>query len=288
MTVRGCDSWWQPSAQQIATAKANGIGAWLGYFSDGHDGIYGGGWSDDTFRLVQSGGLLTAAFCSYRAYAATWKARAEALGIVLILDVERSVDGGDGPAVDPWLAASGARLYGCGPGAGTPNVMTTHLMHGHSGYQVADYRVIPGSGSLSWPAQPRPGIMPTAWQYAGTQTKPWGDVDLGVYDEAFISPGVPEEEEMAWFLYTVAGGDGTQYVFTGSAVVAQDNVTTIEAMVAQGCLKTTTPSTVDAAEHARFVAATTPATGGLTAVQDAELSAVVGTVARIETALKGA
>ena len=101
-------------------AKANGVSLWAGYFSDGNDGIYGGGWSDATFKLVQAGGLQTLAFCSYRADAATWKARAEALGIVLVLDVERSVDGGDGPAVDPWLAASGARLYGCGPGAGCP------------------------------------------------------------------------------------------------------------------------------------------------------------------------
>src|SRR5579859_2668099 len=148
--LRGVDSWWKPTPTQVRTAKAAGILVWAGYFSNGNDGIFGDGWDDATFRMVQTAGLQTLAFCSYRADAATWKARAAALGIELCLDVERSVDGGDGPAVDPWLTASGARLYGSGPGAGAGNVMTAHLYHGHAGYMVSDYRSIAGAGTASW------------------------------------------------------------------------------------------------------------------------------------------
>ncbi len=187
MTVlKGVDSWQEPTAAQIATAKANGISVWAGYFKIGNDGIYHG-WTDATFRLVQAGGLHTLAFCSTRADPAALKARAAALGIVIVADVESSVNGGDGPTVDPWLAASGAHLYGGGPrGDGT---IPRHLPHGHTAYMVADYEQRPGWGTASWPiGDPKPNA-PVAWQYAGGGSHPWGNTDLAIYDEAFVTPG---------------------------------------------------------------------------------------------------
>src|ERR1022692_2574813 len=88
MTVlKGVDSWQEPTAGQVASAKANGIQVWAGYFKIGNDGIYHG-WADATFKLVQAGGLHTLAFCSTRANPVALKARAATLGIVIVADVE--------------------------------------------------------------------------------------------------------------------------------------------------------------------------------------------------------
>ena len=257
MTVlKGVDSWWTPNATQLQAAKDAGIGLWAGYFKSGNDGIYGAGWSDAAFNQVMAFGLKTLAFCSTRADPIAWKDRAAKLGIVIVADVELSVDGGDGPHVDPWLAASGAHLYGGGPrGDGT---IPRHIPHGHPGYIVSDYEARPGWSTASWPGgDPKPP-QPVAWQFQGGASHPWGNTDLGIYDEAFVTPGgiAPVPEDDMWFLYEVAGGDGTWYVFTGAAVVPMSNAADVASIVAQGCLKTATPASVAAALHAHFLTAT--------------------------------
>ena len=224
--VKGVDSAWEPNAAQIATAKANGVGAWLGYCKIGNDGILHG-WADATFRLVKAGGLQTAGFCSTRADQAALKARAASLGIVLISDVESSVNGGDGPHVDPALAISGAGLYGGGPrGDGT---IPRHLPHNHHSYVVSDYELnasTVGRGTLSWPPHdPRPA-GPCGWQYAGGTAMPWGVTDLAVYDAALFGAIAPqaEDDDMAFLATTgirPAGetkdphGDGAVYLVNG-------------------------------------------------------------------------
>lgn len=266
-----------PNAAQLGTAKANNIQLWAGYFSNGHDGIYGGGWDDAAFDQVKAFGLHTLAFCSTRANPLTWKARAAALGIVIVADVESSVDGGDGPQVDPWLAASGARLYGGGPrGDGT---IPRHLPHGHPGYMVSDYEGRPGWSVASWPGgDPKPNA-PTAWQFQGGASHPWGNTDLGIYDEAFVGiASLPPEDDMPWLLYTVSGGDGTQFVFTGSAVVPQSSVADVAVLVAQGCLKSSAPGVLTAAQHGHNVAAVTPpssTTGGTVPASAGVLSGTI-------------
>lgn len=180
------DSWWEPSAGAIAWARQRGFVGWLGYFSNGDDGILHG-WADATFARIRAAGLQTAAFCSYRAAAAPWKARAAALGIPLILDVERSVDGGDGPAVDPWLSDAGAALYASG------NDVTTHHAHGHAGYVLAGY--ISNSGTpnpidpgLTFGTVPLPNpARPIGRQFAGGVPTPYGPVDYSHFDPAFFT-----------------------------------------------------------------------------------------------------
>jgi hypothetical protein len=247
--------------------------------SNGSDGIYGGGWSDAAFQAVQAAGLKTLAFCSTRADPAAWKARAARLGIVIVADVERSVQGGDGPQVDPWLAASGARLYGGGPrGDGT---ITRHLHHGHPGYVLADYENgLGGWGTSSWPTgDPKPNA-PTGWQYSGGATHAWGNTDLGIYDEAFVSPGaIPLEDEVPWLLYKISGDtSGSEYVFTGSAVVPMASPTEIATLVENGNLKDNTPGNVSAAQHASYLKAGAPGTvvsGGTTPPASGVLSGTI-------------
>jgi hypothetical protein len=203
VTIKAVDSAWAPTAQQIAVAKAHGVGAWLGYFKLGNDGILSG-WSDAAFQLVKTSGLETAAFCSTRADQAVLKARAAALDIVLISDVESSVNGGDGPYVDPALAVSAAGLYGGGPrGDGT---IPRHLPHRHHHYVVSDYELNQatlGRGSLSWPPHDaKPAGIPVGWQYQGGTAMPWGMTDLAVYDDDFFQATPTPLEDDAMFLAT--------------------------------------------------------------------------------------
>ena len=217
--------------------------------STGSDGIYRG-WSDAAFSQVMAFGLKTLAFCSTRADPIAWKTRAAALGIVIVADVESSVNGGDGPTVDPWLAASGARLYGGGPrGDGT---IPRHLPHGHPGYMVADYEARPGWSTASWPGgDPKPNA-PVAWQFQGGATHPWGNTDLGIYDEAFVTPGaispVEDDEEM---LICQPTGSASEYLLTGAAYVALSAPADAAALLAAGIAHVA----ITPAFHANLVAA---------------------------------
>ena len=280
MTLRGVDSSWEPTATQVATAKAHGIGAWLGYFKLGDDGLLNG-WADATFDLVRAGGLETAAFCSTRADQATLKARAAALGIVLVSDVESSVNGGDGSYVDPALAVSAAGLYGGGPrGDGT---VPRHLPHNHTRYVVSDYELCEdtiGRGSLSWPpndARPAAGI-PVGWQYQGSTAMPWGETDLAVYDDTFFLPTpAPVFQEVPVFIAQGPTAQGDYLVFDNGLSVPIGASATVTAFAGSTLKVPVVP--VDAEFIAGLKALLiTGATGGLTATEDAELSAVSGKV----------
>ncbi|HEY5055085.1 MAG TPA: hypothetical protein VII58_02925 [Acidobacteriaceae bacterium] len=258
MTVlKGCDSWWEPNATQLASAKSNGVAVWAGYFSTGSDGIYRG-WSDAAFDQVMAFGLKTLAFCSTRADPAAWKARAAKLGIVTVADVESSVNGGDGPTVDPWLAASGARLYGGGPrGDGT---IPRHLPHGHPGYMVADYEARPGWSTASWPGgDPKP-VQPVAWQFQGGATHPWGNTDLGIYDEAFVTPGgiapsAPEDDDMLLVVSIAGNPNAGLYLYTGAQYIGIS--TPADEAIFLAAAKQTAPVAISATQHTRLLAAST-------------------------------
>ena len=192
--VIAADSWWAPTAAQLAAARAAGVGAWLGYFEVPGDHIFGGGWSDQDFQAALASGLRTGAFCSGWDDPAACAARARRLGIRIYLDDETSIRG-DGPWADPWLAASGACLYGESP------VMQAHLDHGHPGYVVADYTADPGSTWVGGLALPAP-LRPTGRQYAGDQAAglayvPAGRaVDLSRLDPQLLSQPLQGDRAM--------------------------------------------------------------------------------------------
>jgi hypothetical protein len=202
------DSWWEPTPAQIATAKAAGVQAWMGYFSNGSDRIYHG-WQDSTFQSILAAGLKTGAYCSQYADPGWVKSRAAALGIPAILDDESSIHADDANT-DPWLATSGAGLYG---GSG---VQAAHRSHGHPFYVAAYYPAPAVVQTSLWPsaiALPSPA-RPTGWQYGGSWTEPYGTVDVSNFDPAILSvippvippptPVPPKEDPM--YLVVFAGG----------------------------------------------------------------------------------
>lgn len=180
------DSDWEPSAAQVAAAKSAGWQAWLGYLQT-KPGVYlAGPWSDAAFGVVRAGGLLTGAYVSGWDDPTALRAKAAALGITIILDVESGIRG-DGLWVDPFLAASGAAIYG------DIAVMTAHATHGHPAYVFAGYPG--GPQSATWPSY-GPVLdpaRPTGWQYQGTTQEPFGAVDLSNFDQAALQPQEGED-----------------------------------------------------------------------------------------------
>ena len=185
------DSGMQPNAQQIAAAKADGVEAWLGYRSSTTHENLAHPWVPATFARIKAGGLLTGAYYSGLDDPAWCKADAASLGIKGFLDCENGIRG-DGVWTDPWLDASGFHLYG------GSTVQTNHRTHGHEGYVFAAY---PGGvQTATWPsyqAAPSPA-RPVGWQYLGTQSKPYGVVDLCNFDPALLgtAPVPPLEGDM--------------------------------------------------------------------------------------------
>jgi hypothetical protein len=192
------DSSAPPTAEQIASAKAAGVGAWLGYLASGpREGLLHP-WTAADFQLVQTDGLLTAAYCSGLDDPAWVKEQLTELGIPGLLDDETDVEGSawsaDATEVDTWLEASGTGLYG------SATVMAAHRTHGHPAYVCALYP--PGATqAVSWPpsvAAPAPP-RPTGWQWAGTVTTPYGVVDRSNFSPGFWpspAPSPPEEDPM--------------------------------------------------------------------------------------------
>jgi hypothetical protein len=168
----------RPTAAQARAARAAGVRAWFGYLGTVSADRLGLAdvWSQADFDAVREGGLVPGAFCSGWDDPAALKALAAAWGIPwLFLDNEIDIRG-DGPWCDPWLAASGAGLYGlCS-------------VHGHRApaHIVALY---PGGDPQQiWdPTCSRPaGLL--GWQSEGTHTDPATglSVDAGWLDDGFL------------------------------------------------------------------------------------------------------
>ena len=176
--TRVLDSVSAPSAGQIAAAKAAGWEAWLGGFS-GPNILYN--WADTDFQRVLAGGLLTGAYCSRLMDPAVAKARAAALGIVIIEDDEPGIAAFDVAATDTFLGISGGRLYGGSA------VMTAHIGHAHPGYVIAAYPG--GAQTATWPSGVARPPQPVGWQYLGTQSTPFGVVDMSNFEAAVLGGG---------------------------------------------------------------------------------------------------
>jgi hypothetical protein len=190
-TIKTADSWWEPSTAQVADAKAQGYGGWLGYRASGpNENVYHS-WAATTFAMLKVQGMVTAAYYSGLEDPAWVKADAASLGIPAILDCESGMRG-MGVWTDPWLTASGAALYG------SALVMDAHYTHGHPGYVLAGY---PGGvQSATWP----PGVpvppQPKGWQWANPNIHPvsFGSVDTSNFDAAFFGAGAGKEESVFW------------------------------------------------------------------------------------------
>jgi hypothetical protein len=193
-----------PTAAQVAAARAAGVQAWLGYIAEKPNDDIADPWPASAFAAVRASGLLTGAYCSGLDDPGWVKAAAAALGIVAILDDETSVRG-DGPWVDPWLAASGTGLYGGSA------VQTAHQSHGHPFYIAALYPQPAVTQTALWPASfavPSPA-RPLGWQYGGDWTMPYGNVDVCNFDPLILEPpGVTDMGYTAAIFYA-----GIQVVF---------------------------------------------------------------------------
>ncbi len=171
--VAGLDSSYNvPSDAALAEAKAAGVRLWMGYLplpGSAH------GWAQSDFQRVKAAGLATLAFAFGAADARQARDLAAAWGVRLCLDVE--APWGDGPWVDPWLAESGAGIYGNRP------VLINHRGHMPFAIMAAYPGYDPGTND--------PGLnlgVPTGWQWEGTHTEFGGSVDRGWYDDWFALP----------------------------------------------------------------------------------------------------
>lgn len=252
------DSSADPSPAQVAAAKAAGYGAWLGYRASSANENLLHPWPASAFAVVRAGGLLTGAFYSGLDDPAWAKADAASLGIPGLLDCESGIRG-DGAWTDPWLATSGFGLYGGSA------VQANHVTHGHRAYVFAAY---PGAGeTASWPSGVAAPPQPKGWQWADPTVHPvsFAAIDTSNYEEAVLLP--PEEDEM----YLVAFPGSGWALLTGSMFVVLSN-TALAAFQAAGVKSVV----VTQADFEAF--ATAAATGGLTAAQAAELSAILAKV----------
>ncbi len=253
------DSSASPTPAQAAAAKAAGYSAWLGYRASSANENLLNPWPPSAFAVVRAGGLLTGAFYSGLDDPGWAKADAAALSIPGFLDCESGIRG-DGTWTDPWLATSGFGLYG---GA---TVQANHLTHGHPAYILAAY---PGvSEAASWPAGVAAPPQPKGWQWADPAVHPvsFASIDTSNYEEAVLAVP-PQEDEM----YLVAYPGSGWALLTGSLFVVLSN-TALGAFQAAGVKNVV----VTQADFEAFAAAA--ATGGLTAAQAGELSAILAKV----------
>lgn len=306
------DSGAQPTDAQLATAKAAGVGAWLGYRASSSAMNLAYPWPAETFARIKAAGLLTGAYYSGLEDPAWAKADAAALGIPGFLDCESAIRG-DGAWTDPWLEATGFRLYG------DASVQTVHWTHGHAGYVFAGYPG--GAQTATWPSyapQPNPP-RPMGWQYLGTQSTPYGVVDLCNFDAELLG-----EDGMRlgiFFATVVAGPDAGQtgqflsngMTFRwippdyknaqGAAVSPLADITTETGPWFNNGLSVETWPGGPVADVTAFGVPADPNTaamlglpypypppsgGGLTAAEAQQLSDLAAAVARIEAALKTA
>lgn len=242
------DSAGPPTDAQIAAAKAAGVGAWCGYFSNGSDNILEN-WPDSAFQAVLAGGLKTLAFCSQLNDPASCKARAASLGIPICLDCESGI-APDNAATEAWILASGSGLYGGSV------AQANHATHSHSFYVFAEY---PGwTQTASWPpgaAQPSPA-RPMAWQWADNGSYGGRTVDLSNYDAAiFGSAPTTEEADMILIVDTPTEG---VWALSGSAYFHIDDPETLTSLQASGACAPGT-WTLDEGQHQLLIASSNAA-----------------------------
>jgi hypothetical protein len=124
-----------------------------------------------------------------------------------------------------------------------------------------------------------------AWQYAGGGAHPWGNTDLGIYDEAFVSPGgapppAPlEDDDMLMYQQN----NGTISLLSGGRLInlgSGADVTYLETLgVKLAYEKNLTPAAAANILAASVVAP--PGGGGLTTAQDATLTGAAAGVTRL-------
>jgi hypothetical protein len=173
------DSAYAPTLAQCQAFLAAGGGAWLGYLASGKDVDILNPWTEAEFDLVRSSGLLTAAYVSGQDNPTWLKTTAAAWGLTIILDCEGGIRA-DGTWVDPFLATSGAGLYGGSA------VQANHRTHNHPFYVFALYPTAGNPSKLQWPSGVAAPPQPTGWQYADNGSFGGHAVDLSIFDPAIL------------------------------------------------------------------------------------------------------
>lgn len=199
----------RPNAAQAATAFAAGVRVWGGYIAAVvPPGLRSAGgsnlataWTQQDFAVVQAAGIAAVGFCSGWDDATACGTLARAWGVIPMLDCEDGIRG-DGPWVDPWLAASGAGLYG---------LCAVHW-HAAPWHIVARYPGVTVPASTWDPLCPRPtGLL--GWQAEGTHRDPATglQVDGGWVDDGFavLAPPAPAREEDDMLMVTPVNPDGS-------------------------------------------------------------------------------
>lgn len=183
----------RPTLAQARAARAAGVRAWGGYIATAPGVGLAAPWSRQDFANVQQAGLAALAFCSGGDDAAALRRLAAQWGVRLMLDVESGIRG-DGSWVDPFLAVSGAGLYG---------LCAVHY-HAAPAHVVARYPG--GDPGATWDSLcPRPaGLL--GWQSQGTHTDPITglSVDSGWLDDGFGVEMFTADEKQAlvhrWYM----------------------------------------------------------------------------------------
>lgn len=262
---------------------------------------YGVAGMDAQFRANQAGARRVGIPRGYYHFADGFDAKSEAAHFLATVG---QLEPGETLWLDDEIALPEHNAWACAfVDVLRPHVRVPGLYSNYSGFR--NIGVVPGV--IAWLAFPGPAPLTPPAGYTSAQTLinqtgtgavPGisGNTDLDyllagidtftAWGAPGLPPDPPTEDDMSGFLYTVIGGDSTQYVFTGAADVPMTSTATIAAMVAQGLLKTATPAAITAADHAHFVAATTPPApvvggGGLTAAQDATLTGTAAGVDRL-------
>jgi hypothetical protein len=263
--IKTLDSINSPTAAQLDAAYADGVRAWNGYL------YWPKNWQKANFDLIRAHGMQCIAYATGWDDAATCKALATLWGVKGCLDIESGTRP-NGPWVAQWLATSGFGYYASRSGYPV-DAAPFHIM--------AEY--VANDPGLSWPPGVAvPGGTPHGWQWHGSIGKYGANVDLCWFDaEVFggTSPAV-DNSDVAWLLYKISGDtSGSEYVFTGSAVVPMVSPTEIATLVENGNLKDNTPGNVSAAQHASYLKVGSPGTvvntGGTTPPASGVLSGTI-------------
>jgi hypothetical protein len=200
------DSASAPTPAQALAFKAAGGVAWGGYIGKAGDDLENP-WTAADFATIRAAGLVAFAFVSGDDDPAWVRDEATSMGVTLIiLDVENGIRG-DGAWVDPWLATSGAGIYG------NPPVMDNHAMHGHPCYIGAAYPE-DGTQTAAWPSDATAPIpaRPMGWQWADNGSYGGLTVDLSNYQMTVFGSSPAPGGDADMFIQQNPAGTADQYV----------------------------------------------------------------------------